>query len=341
MFTILLSAFEYSSVFCGGEDNSMNTYFGGGYSSAAGGISSFIPYAYNLHAGVYIQSSDFDMMRYNYRFSYSAFSIDNSSHSIFDIYSLSAGVIFLHSPAANIYLTAGLSAQGSYILYLGDKSGDRGDYAKPGLLLSGGMMITSKYGFYLHPEISYRTLPLAGTLLNEFTISLAAVYSGKIYADYANKKQSDSENIPLLASAEIDFEEGRFADAKRKLEGISLTGQNAGRAAEIQRQIAEKEQDYADALKLISGGNRIAALKPLESALPMVEAREEFNRLRKILARDIPALEKNGIRAFEKNNFDECIRYMKMIQSIDPENSAAKLYLPRAEMRKKAMLKLN
>jgi hypothetical protein len=74
-----------------------------------------------------------------------------------------------------------------------------------------------------------------------------------------------------------------------------------------------------------------------DAALFMREAEVELARVRGLLRRDIPTLENAGIACYEKKQYRDCINLMKKILLIDPDNRKAKLYLPRAERRHRAI----
>jgi len=98
---------------------------------------------------------------------------------------------------------------------------------------------------------------------------------------------------------------------------------------------------YEEGKRLISENKKAEAIPFLEKASPrIVGAGNILESIRFELRKEIPALEKNGIAAYDSNDYARCISIMKRIILIDPNNQTAKTYLPRAEKRDEALRKL-
>ncbi|MGL4369649.1 MAG: hypothetical protein ACRCUT_08255, partial [Spirochaetota bacterium] len=88
-------------------------------------------------------------------------------------------------------------------------------------------------------------------------------------------------------------------------------------------------------------GDSYAAISILEKIAPlMADAEKTLVQVRISLAGEVASLEKEGIAAYERKDYKNCIVIMKKVSVIDPENRTAKIYLPRARKRAEALEKL-
>ena len=206
-----------------------------------------------------------------------------------------------------------------------------------------------RFGFYssIYRGIGLRVMyehnftPLSERLFQSGNLSLGVTLNWKGF----KSKQQQAMNI----NSEVDLE-SLYARGQTRMD----TG-NLDEAEQIFRQILEKNPDYDPAIvssaqitairscheqtrSLISRGQNLEAIQGLEDCSRYYpEDRADLERIRMQYSREIPVWEVTGVSAYDKMNYTQCITVMQKILLVDPGNKTAKIYLPRAQQRQRAL----
>jgi hypothetical protein len=347
---LLLISFP-DSLFSGDEASlvsagEQNIYiYGAGYSTAAGSFSNALSGGYNLYLGLDSPSSIFGFnYLINAGLNYSSFNVASNDNSIFEIFSIRAGIGGLYPLTYGLSLYSGLAPEFSLVQYISDGHNAREQYYRPSICLSTGVDWQSATGFGIRPEVRYRALPFGSGILHDVSIFAGVTFRQSTYAGWSSSRQSDTSDVKQQTSydrAESFYTKGNFIEARKEAEKITAFNPADEKAGGLLSRIEDHEKNYRRAVTNIEAGRKFEALPYLESALPMTEAADQINKLKTELLPRVPALEQAGIKAYNEMNYDQCIYYMNSIKSIDPYNKTVRLYLPRAEQRKRAQQKLN
>jgi tetratricopeptide (TPR) repeat protein len=111
---------------------------------------------------------------------------------------------------------------------------------------------------------------------------------------------------------------------------------------------ARRHVDAARAMPLLrearayrEEGKGLSAIRSYEKAAAALdEARTELAEYRQQLKPSVPALSQSAVQAYDAAQYANAILILEKILAIDPENETAKLYLPRARNRQRAVEKL-
>lgn len=338
-FIILL----HSSLCADFKANLIEPYLGTGYSISAGALSNHVTSGYNLSlGGLYPLKGYASGFFYDARFSYSIMNVSLSEDSFFEIYSLGGGASYRYPLSADLQLQSTMMLQGAAVSYIADKSDSTSSFLRPAAFVSAGILFDAYAGFSIKPAVSYKALPLAGSVFHEVQFSVSAVFNEPEYRAHMTEERRDTwqQVRHIIAEAEDSYTKGDFKQAGELFKDVlSLQPENDIALFYIS-QIEKKESQYRQALESLEKGRSFEALQHLEAALPMKEAEEELEQQRRLMQRMIPEMRERGRKAYEAREYEECISIMRRILLIDPDDSTAKLYLPRAERRKRAMEEL-
>jgi len=145
----------------------------------------------------------------------------------------------------------------------------------------------------------------------------------------------------LYAGGVRDFNEGELARAKAGFKSILEMKADHMEARSYMEKIIETEDNYLRASELAEKKNYFAAIPFLARAEKhMKEARKDLADIRSRLAPLVPDMERRGVGAYDRNDYETCIDLMNKVQLIDPSNRTARIYLPRAIRRDEALKKL-
>ncbi len=188
----------------------------------------------------------------------------------------------------------------------------------------------------------YNFLPLSGKLFQTGNLSLGVTLN---WNGFSSEKQGYAVNL----NQDIDLE-SMYARGQAKMDAGNLE-----EAERIFKQMLQKNPDYDPAIvaiaqittirscheqtrSLISRGQNLEAIQGLEDCSRYYsEDRADLERIRMQYSREIPVWEKTGVEAYDKMNYTGCITVMQKILLVDPNNKTAKIYLPRAQQRQKAL----
>ncbi len=275
-------------------------------------------------------------------------SMKESPDSYLRMYAIEAGAgLFLtlwHHTA--IYI--GIGFQESYIQFHADVLGREESCFKPGAMLKAGVFIPLNQYASLRVGIMHSVSEISEKYLHSTSLIVSGVfrYPPAIWSigipqkeghDVLQKENPDSLYKKALESAASGEIEKAALSFKRVLD-INPGHNDAG---EMLKKIDFAKENYRKASALIKKQKYFDAIAPLEKSIPYVKsASAELNLTRAKLLGEIPVLERNGIEAYEKKEYDRCIAIMNRIKTIDPVNVTAAMYLPRAIRRKEAIERL-
>jgi hypothetical protein len=286
-------------------------------------------------------------------FLYHKFSLNESQSSEFSVMTAGAGGSFFY-PFKYINPYAGLLATINYIELNAVMSGKKERTVKPGLLLQTGIYIPVG-NILLNTGIMYSVNELSKKLLQDTGFSIGISYSfafvpGDKYRNAAQEiettvKKIDSVNKQLETDKDYEtgkkyFDQGDGFQAREYFYKVISADKNYKDTEKFISSINDNEKIYRDSLDLIKEGKFFDALVLLkESSVYLIEASKELENLRLQMKTSEKKLENQGIKAYEEEDYENCILIMNKILLINPENEAVKIYLPRAEKRYDALRK--
>lgn len=115
---------------------------------------------------------------------------------------------------------------------------------------------------------------------------------------------------------------------------------NHSRAKQYRAKIAAQEKAEKARAALQIAENWLALNLMLEAANLLPELESEVAGIRQTLAEQIPKLVKEGIAAYEQKRYAQCELLMERVLLASPTDESAKIYLPRARSRRKALERL-
>lgn len=270
---------------------------------------------------------------------------ENRDYSL-TFYSFRAGPLFTYPLNQNAYPFFALYFQESAIYFATVGSGIRGHSYKPGYALKAGVIFPLYRGIGLKIAAEYSSMSISERTFRQ------AVYTGSIvfnFTGFAVRKIMPGRDVDgmakeiesLLSQGRKNFNENEILEAKSiflkivKLDSGNMDGKN------YLARIAVFENKLNAAHGLIESRKLYEAIPVLVELKPYLKkAGEDLLYVRGLLSPEIPELEKTGITAYETKNYDLSIYYMERLLLIDPDNNAAKIYLPRSRNRKEALDKL-
>lgn len=277
---------------------------------------------------------------------YSAYELSGSEGSNLYSTAINAGPLFNLPLFGMMSLYAGILARGNYF-YLDTHNLDRQENTfKPGFSARAGMFITLPLGLHLRAGADYSQVWLSGTPFRTLN-TYAGISYNLLHVSSADDRLRKETQEKLSRYSQIDihysagvkaFNEGELKSAKENFGRVlSLKNDHPDSRSYMDR-IIEMENDYARASELLEKKNYYAAIPYLVKAESnMKEARSELADVRARLAPLVPDMERRGILAYDRNDYELCIDLMNKVKLIDPGNSKVRIYLPRASKRLEAL----
>ncbi len=235
---------------------------------------------------------------------------------------------------------AGLLIHGAYMYVDAEHIEEKGDTYKPGVGIEAGIFSEIFYGFGIKLSVKQKFLPLSDKLYSPFSIEAGATfrYAGfsEALSERGKSRKTSLEEMAYNAAAELD--EGNLQKAEKIVARILKKKPEHPAAGSLNRKIESIKLNFEEGKKLYGRKKYLDSLPYLDqTALYYKESAKIVTEIRNRFNNKIPAWERNGVRAYEKQEYDTCITIMRRILLIQPGNSIAKIYLPRAIKRKKAL----
>lgn len=273
---------------------------------------------------------------------YSRFEMDESPDSALDIYSLRAGGRLHHRFHRFFQPYGGAHLRASVVNFSADRTGEEETVFKPAVAVTAGLCFELALGFNLDIGVEYASMPLSGEAFQSAGLVAAVTFNYGAFSRGPVSREDgyDSERSirDLLDRARAALADKNTALAKAPLSRVLEIDAGHEEARDLKAKIEGAERSLGEARTLVESRKMVEAIPALaDAALFMREAEVELGRVRNLLRRDIPTLESAGIACYEKKQYRDCINLMKKILLIDPDNQKAKLYLPRAERRHRAI----
>ncbi len=274
-----------------------------------------------------------------------------SEESTFDLYTLRAGLLYSY-PLFNLFQPyAGLYMQESYLKITADKIGEEETSYKPGAAVKAGLFWSLHRDVSLRTGFDYSLMPLSGEKLESWSLSAAVIVRVPISGTIDKRISSilktgtvddNEKRVDLLYQRALsETEKGDIDTAENSFrEVLALRPDHEG-AVGMMKEIGTAKEEYSAAKELISRKKYYDAIPLLEKSRTIIlDADRDLTDARLVLSTEVPDLEQKGITAYEIRDYDRCISLMRKLQLIDPENETVRLYLPRAQSRKKAIDRL-
>lgn len=317
----------------------------GGYSNILGYYSDKLDASVGY--GIYIT---FPLNRYimaDTRITLSSHEFTSSNDSFLYSYEMTLAPLFYYDVHKNFRLFGGAGLDLRYLRVNAVLTGQEENTYKPGFVLTAGSYIKLSHRLSLRLDTVYSQVWLSGESLlnNSFNIgvsyTLAAGEPGE-YREEARKEMRSSldrarENY-LKGMEEL---ENRNAGKAKEYFQVALTLNPELNEASVKlEEIKEAESAYEEAVKLLARDRYYTAIPYLiHGSAYMENAKVKLEKTRKMLKGRIDELERIGIQAFNKRNYETCISIMQKILLIDPENQVARVYLSRARKHLRTMEK--
>lgn len=290
---------------------------------------------------------------YEYLFGEAGFLFDQRSmkespDSYLRIYAIQAGAGLFMPLWRYVIAYGGIDFQESYIIFHADIFEREETSFKPGAVLKAGVFIPLDRNISLRAGITHLITEISEKRLHTtlFFVSGIFRYPAHLWS-IGNTQKRNTELLPkenpdvLYKKAMEIATAGEIEKAESSFKRVLEINPDHNDAKEMLKKIDSAKESYRKASELIKESKYFDAIAPLEKSIPYVKsASAELNLARAKLLGEVPALERHGIEAYEKKEYDRCIAIMNRIKTIDPDNATAAMYLPRAIRKKEAIERL-
>jgi hypothetical protein len=290
----------------------------------------------------------FDYPFFNSRFlyldrdlSYTKLSLKGTSLSSLSNYSFGLGPV-IHIPVSTrLKPYAGIMANVNYLELTAVKTHKEEKTFKIGAAAKAGFTVQQYKNFAVNFGAKYSFNELSGKDSQNITY-----YAGISYFYSFIPPEKAEENVKQIEINEYyesglkHFNMGDGLKAREYFNKVTLFDSHYKEVENYLEIIRINEVNYNKSLDLIAGYKLFEALPLLiDSEKYLVSAFEKLREIRRLLSKEENELVKNGIEAYNKEDYEKCIFYMKRVQQINPLNDTANLYLPRALKRYDALKK--
>ncbi len=274
--------------------------------------------------------------------SYTKLSLKEASLSSLSGYSFGIGPI-VHVPAGmRLKPYAGITANVNYLELTAVKTRKEEKTFKISAAAKAGFTVQQYKNFSINFGLKYSLSELSGKDFQNLTYYAGVSYFyGFIPREKAERSLKQIETDENYELGLKYFKIGDGLKAKEYFNKVSASNDHYKEVGNYLSIIKSNEENYDKAVKFIAVNKPYDALPLLiESEKYLVSALEKLRELRVILSKEEKVLVKNGIDAYNKEDYERCIFYMKRAQQINPLNETANLYLPRAIKRYDALKKI-
>ena len=318
---------------------------GAGYGTVAGYYGPYFSHGYSVSLGCYYPAvfiHDYVLGEGELRGSRFFFDAGGGSH--LEAISMRVGAVVYYPVHRLLYPYGGVMAQESMLRFNAERLGESDHSFKPGAVIKAGFFswITRHAGTRIGVE--YEAMPLSRKVFSAVTVSVSALYrvNGVSGAQQGRDVRTLYREVNALYLNGVRAMNAReHLKAKQSFEELLRMDGDHDLARKNLQKIYQSEKFFDEAGSLERDRHYYDAIKKYSAASEYIGgADERLGALRSMLIGNVPGMERKGIRAYEKKKYGECISLMKKILLIDPGNSTAVLYLPRAERRKQAIERL-
>lgn len=274
--------------------------------------------------------------------------MEDSADSYLRMYAIHAGAGLFWPLWRYAVPYSGIDFQELYIQFHADILDKDESSFKPGTLLKAGVFIPLHKNISLRVGINHTITEISDKWLHSSSFAVSGIFrypDGIWIVGHEKQKAADfvyKENTDVIYhEGVVKANTGEAEQAEISFKRVLEIDSSHTEAKEMLQKIGTAKEHYRKASELIKEQKYFDAIAPLEKSIPYIKtASSELNLVRAKLLGEVPALERHGIEAYEKKEYDRCISIMNRIRTIDPENTTAALYLPRAVRRKEAIERL-
>lgn len=315
-----------------------------------GPFSDFYKPGYEVNLGFFIPTGKFNIFMQP-TFSFGSFPFRTDSASKMNHYDagLPLGIYWQAFAGITPFIAAG--PEFSYYRLSAASSGLASTAYRIKPMASAGLFVPVNYfsfitigARYSYTQLSEETFGNV-TLTAAFTLSYPAWRRNTEAVERALLEQSRQQQIraeteDLMLTGQALMKDGAFDEAEQKFrEVLRLKSDHAGARGQIDT--VRAMPFLKEARELREEGKGVSAIRSYERASHLEEARKELAEYRAQLRNSLPALVKSATDAYNAGQYVNAIAIFEKVQAIDPENDTAKIYLPRARNRQKAIDRLN
>jgi hypothetical protein len=295
-------------------------------------FSIFVDYPFNNNRFLYLGSV----------LSYTKLSLKETSLSGLSNYSFGIGPVIYVPLGIRFKPYAGIMPNINYFELTTVKTHKQERTVKIGAAAKIGFTVPQYMDFAVNFGLKYSFNELSGKDFQNVTY-----YAGISYFYNFIPQDKAERNIKLIETDEYYelglkyFKIGDGLKAKENFNKVSNANSHYKEVENYLSIISSNEKNYNKALQFISENKLYEALPLLiEAEKYLVSAFEKLREIRLLLLKEEDDLVKKGVDAYNKEDYEKCIFFMRRVQLINPGNESVNLYLPRAIKRYDAIKKI-
>jgi hypothetical protein len=344
LFCLILIIIFNVRLFAESDSKEDNIVFGvlGGKTDVQGYYKGQLSDGFNF--GLFIDYSFFNnrYLLFESDLTYTELSLEESTLSKLTFYSFGIGPVIYIPAWSRFRPYAGFSVNLNYLELSAVETRKKERTLKIGAAAKAGFDIPVYNNFSTNLGVKYSINELSGKAFQNITYFAGVSYSYNfITREKAEKNIKQIEIDEYYESGQKYFKIGDGLKAKEYFNKVISYNNNYKDVENYLKIIIINEDIFEKAVKLISENKPFEALPLLvDTEKYLISAFKKLQEIRLLLSKEENELVKNGIDAYNKNDYERCIYLMKRVQLINPANESANLYLPRAIKRYDALKKI-
>jgi tetratricopeptide (TPR) repeat protein len=341
--TIILSAALWqgllSNDIAAADEQDIDFMFGvkGGYSQVTGYYSDWCRGSgyYGMYVIPYIGS--FYMIEAD--ITYALYPLLNEEGAVLYSTAGSIGPLFYYQFFSFLQVYIGAAVKGNHFYLKANRESGEQETMKAGFIGKAGFFFPTPSGVVLRAGFEYSQNIQSGNSFATMNYFGGVSYGLTMWRGGALSPADEADRT--FRKGQQQYQNGNPDEARRNFTKSLAADPRHREATLALEELDRMEKQLSQARELMSKKRYYEAIPLLEkSAERLPAAREDLKNARAALAAEIPALEKRGIAAYEREDYRECIGIMNRVLLIDPRNSTAQIYLPRARKRHEALERL-
>jgi len=222
--------------------------------------------------------------------------------------------------------------------------------AKTGAVLQAGFLSYLNKGFYMKFYLENSFTSLSKDYFNPLSLKVGAVFNYDFYKKspiLSSKENFQTNNFNFsnnllaeLSIAELNLKKGNLNKAEKIVSKILKDDKGNIDALNLIKKITHVKNIYKQANQLYAKKEYLNSLKLYNKISFFYPAQKKISLAKEKLFHYIKLWERQGKSFYQQKQYTKCMIFMQNILLVDKNNSTAKIYLPRAEKRKKALEKL-
>ena len=293
-------------------------------------------------AGIYIIPYIWKYLMVECDSGFAYYPLKGSSSSSLMAYSLGVGPFFYYPVHERVSLYLGTLVKGMLFHVKTAETGKEDVSLKFGFSLSAGLMFPVAKGIEIRAGYVFSENDLTRNLFMSHDVFAGVAYAfSPSAARETLEQESESEAVELYKQAVGHYNAGDFDQALSLFRRVLEREHDYPGVADYVTAIESAKARYDRAMEYKKSGDLLQALKLLrEIDQPMSSVRAEREKIAGELSGKVLLLEQKGIDQYNNKNYGGALETFQNILIIDPENTRARLYLPRARKRYDAYQKL-